>query len=485
MSSPAKNSSALKRMVQPMPRPMPRHPAASKPPTVSLISLGCPRTLVDSELYLGRLKQAGFRLVDEVEGSDAVVINTCSFVQDAVKESLEVILQAVELKRQGRLKAVVVAGCLVQRFKDELTGELSEVDGFVGIDAFDSIDVVVKEALAGARPQEIRRLPQPFRHGGHLDRHPLTPSHYAYLKVSEGCRKGCSFCIIPRIKGPLRSRPMDDLVVEARQLVEERGVKELVVIGQDTSDYGKDIYGRAEIATLMGRLTKIQGLKWIRLLYHHPTGVTQELIDVIRDSPTICKYLDLPIEHADDEILRRMNRNITRAQLREVIARLRSEIPELALRTSVIVGFPGESTEAFEALVSFLKEIKFERLGAFRYSREKDSASFRFSNQIPDDVSLRRLDRLMQVQRTIAEDVNRRFIGRTCEVVIDEADASDPTQFVGRTSIDCPEVDGNVFVHSTSPLAPGSWIPVALNDSYEYDLVGEAVPRHTSVSDVA
>ena len=444
-------------------------------PTVSLISLGCPRTLVDSELYLGRLKQAGFDVSEAVEGSDVVIINTCSFIQDAIKESVDTVLQAVELKKQGRLKAVVVAGCLVQRFKHDLVKELPEVDGFVGVDGFGDVETVVQGALRGEGPVNIRRRPQLPHPVGRVARVALTPSHYAYLKISEGCLKGCSFCVIPKIKGPLSSRPIEAVVDEARQLIEERGVQELIVVGQDTSDYGVDLYKRPRIAELLAALAKIRGARWIRLLYHHPRGVRRELIDTIRDEPTVCKYLDMAIEHADDAVLQRMNRGLTQARLRETIGALRAGIPGVTLRTSVIVGFPGETEAGFDNLLAFLQEIQFERLGAFAYSDEEGSASFRFPDHVPETVRHERLDRVMQLQQGVAEDLTRRWLGRTTEVLIDEADANDPAQFLGRTSADCPEVDGIVHVRSAWPLRPGTFAQVRITDSYEYDLVGVAI----------
>jgi len=452
------------------------------PSSVSMISLGCPRTLVDSELYLGRLQEKGFRVVEDVAGASVVIINTCSFIQESVKESIDTILQAVELKKQGKVQAVIVAGCLVQRFKHELIKELPDVDGFVGVDGFGDVETVVRQALQGAQPTSLRPRPQVPHRGTPVARAALTPAHYAYLKISEGCLKGCSFCIIPKIKGPLSSRPLEAVVAEARQLVEERGVQELIVVGQDTSDYGVDLYGQPRIAELLGRLAKVQGLRWIRLLYCHPRGVSDDLIQTIRDEPAICKYLDMAIEHADDAVLAKMNRGITQGRLREIIHTLRGQIPSIALRTSVIVGFPGETEVAFENLLGFLEEIRFDRLGAFRYSREEGSASYRFPEQVPPDVAARRYDQLMRLQQEIAAQVNARMLGRTCDVVIDEVDASDPAQCVGRTSADCPEVDGVVYVSSPRPLSPGTWTCVTITDSYEYDLVGTVVDTCLPVS---
>ena len=440
-----------------------------------MISLGCPRTLVDSELYLGRLKQVGFEVVESIEGSDAVIINTCSFIQESIKESIDTVLQAVELKKRGKVKAVIVAGCLVQRFKQDVIKELPEVDGFVGVDGFGDIETVVGRALRGQHAESLRPRPHVPHRGARVARASLTPPHYAYLKISEGCLKGCSFCVIPKIKGPLSSRPLEDVVAEAKQLVEERGVKELIVVGQDTSDYGVDLYQRPRIAELLRVLGNIGGIQWIRLLYCHPRGISSELMEAIRDEPTVCKYLDMAIEHADDGVLRRMNRGVTQAELREAIQMLRANIPGIALRTSAIVGFPGETEAAFENLLGFLRDVQFERVGAFTYSHEEGSASFRFPDQVPEAVRQARFDRLMRLQQEIAAAVNARCVGRTFMVLIDEQDPSDPAQWVGRTSADCPEVDGVVFVRSPAPLGPGQLVPVRITDSYEYDLVGTAV----------
>ena len=361
----------------------PSLPSKSASPTVSMISLGCPRTLVDSEVYLGKLKQDGFRIVEDVDGSDTVIINTCAFVQEAIQESIDTVLQAVKLKKEGRVKKVIVAGCLVQRFKQDVIKELPEVDGFLGVDGFTDVTMVVDTALRGeAAVQAVRKRPQ-VPHQGLLPREALTPNHYAYLKVSEGCLKACGFCIIPKIKGPLSSRSLEEVVDEAKQLVEERGSKELIVVGQDTSDYGIDRYGKAQIPELLRRLGKINSVKWIRLLYCHPAGISDELVETIRDVPSVAKYLDSAMEHADDATLKRMNRPTTQAHLRERIATLRREIPGIALRTSIVVGYPGETEAEFETLLSFLSEMKFDRLGAFTFSPEEGSAAIRQPNQVP------------------------------------------------------------------------------------------------------
>ena len=448
---------------------------SARTPTVSLISLGCPRTLVDSEVYLGKLVKAGFQVVDSVEAADVAVINTCSFIQESIQESIDTVLDAVELKKQGKLKAVIVAGCLVQRFKQGLVKELPEVDGFVGVDGFGDIETVAQRVLAGQRISHVRQRPASM-YQGLPDRIPLTAPHYAYLKVSEGCLKGCSFCVIPKIKGPLASRPLEDLVEEARRLIGERGVKELIVVGQDTSDYGVDLYGRPRIAELLQALGRLEGLRWIRLLYCHPHGVTPQIIEAIRDVPAVCKYLDMAIEHADDGVLARMNRLVTQPRLLDTIGTLRREIPQIALRTSVIVGFPGETEEAFENLLGFIQRVQFERLGTFRYSREEGSASFRYADQVPEPIAQARFDRLMSLQQQIAADVNRRWLGQTMDVLIDEPDPSDATVWMGRTYADCPEVDGVVYVHSQSPRHSGELVRARITDTYEYDLVADVVP---------
>lgn len=426
-------------------------------------------------MYLGRLKQDGFRIIEDNENSDVVVINTCSFIEDAIKESVDTVLQAIELKKRGKIRAVVVAGCLVQRFKQGVIDELPEVDGFVGVDGYEDINTVVQKALRGKPSQSLRPKPNVLKWDGQIPRVPLSPDHYAYLKISEGCMRGCSFCVIPKIKGPMVSRAIEDLVQETETLVRERGVKELVVVGQDTSDYGLDRYGSVKTAELLRELGRVEGLKWIRLLYCHPKGISDELIETLRDVPTVCNYLDMAIEHADDHMLKKMNRHMNQEQLRERIQVLREQIPGITLRTSIIVGFPGETDAMFENMLNFLKEVRFERLGAFIYSPEQGSAAFNYPDAVPLEVKQQRFDRVMQVQQEIAEEINAECIGKTLEVLIDETDEHEPNQYLGRTAADCPEVDGLVYVQSQSRLAPGQLVNVRINDSLEYDLIGQVV----------
>lgn len=442
---------------------------------VGMISLGCPRTLVDSEILLGRLKTKGIALADEVTEADVAIVNTCGFIEESVRESVDTVMQLAALKKEGKLKAVVVAGCLAQRFKQGLFEELTEADGIVGVDAFEEIDAVVQRVMAGQRSYTVRARPH-VPHFGLAERVALTPSHYGYLKISEGCLRGCSFCIIPKLKGPLHSRPMEMAVAEARRLVAERGCRELIVVGQDTSDYGADLYGRPRLAELLDALSRIPGVRWVRLLYCHPRGVTEELMQVMASRPTICKYLDMAIEHSEDAVLQRMNRGMTRAELLALIQRLRDRVPGIALRTSLIVGFPGETDAEFQGLLDFLSEVRFERLGAFRYSREEGTASYHLADQVPPSVAEARFRRVMELQQRLSAAWLERQQGRTVEVHIDEPMPETPGWFLGRTSADCPEVDGVVHVDARQArVAPGDFVPVTITDTYEYDLVGSVV----------
>lgn len=440
---------------------------------IGMLSLGCPRTLVDSEVLLGRLKRQRYAVAEEVADCDVAIVNTCSFIAESVQESIESILDVVELKRQGKLRAVIVAGCLPQRYPVELYDELKDVDGFMGVDGFDVVDQVVADVLAGKRPSVIRKRPQ-VPHVGFAERVALTPQHYAYLKISEGCLKGCSFCIIPKLKGPLHSRPLDDVVAEARMLVEERGCRELIVVGQDTSDYGVDLYGQPRLVELLDRLSSLDGVTWVRLLYCHPRGVTDGLMDLLATRPTLARYLDMAIEHSEDAVLQRMNRGMTRAGLASLIIKLRERVRGIALRTSVIVGFPGETAVEFEALCDFLRWAKFDRLGAFMYAREQGTASFNLPDQVPQEVKQSRYDRLMLVQQEIAREIQARQIGRELLVHIDEQDGHDPRLWLGRSHADCPDVDGVVYVKGAD-LTPGDFVLTRITDAYEYDLVGVPV----------
>jgi ribosomal protein S12 methylthiotransferase len=441
---------------------------------IALISLGCARNLVDSEIILGTLKKSGCKISSSPSGADIAIVNTCSFIEDAKKESIEVILDLIELKNRKKLKRILVAGCLPQRYGEELKAELKEVDGFIGVDAVNGLPALIKRLALGRKSDII--LPEPrYLYDDKSPRLCLTPRHYAYVKISEGCSHKCSFCIIPAIRGRHRSRTIGSVVRESRSLI-ERGVKELNVIGQDTTIYGKDIYGGYSLAGLLRRLSRIKGANWIRLLYGHPEHFTDELISVISEEDNICKYIDIPIQHINGRILKAMGRSASGANIRKLIRRIRNRIPGVVLRTSVIVGFPGESGKEFRELKDFVKETRFERLGAFRYSREEGTRAALMKGQVPEDIKSSRLDEIMRLQRGISAENNMNMVGRELDVLIDEPDPADKGMFLGRSYMDAPEIDGTVFVKG-SGIKVGDMAKVRIVDGYEYDLVGEKAQR--------
>ncbi len=441
---------------------------------IALISLGCARNLVDSEVILGTLKKSGYKIADSPSGADIAIVNTCSFIEDAKKESIEAILDLIELKGRKKLKGIIVAGCLPQRYGRELAVELGEVDGFVGVDAADRLPSLIKNLALGRKSDIILREPR------HLynDRSPrlsITPKHYAYVKISEGCSHRCSFCIIPAIRGPHRSRTAGSVLRESRRLI-ANGVKEINIIGQDTSIYGKDIYGKCSLAPLLRRLSRLEGANWIRLLYGHPDHITDELISAISEESHICKYMDIPIQHINGRILRAMGRPASGARIRGLISKIRKRIPGVALRTSLIVGFPGEGEKEFGELKDFVKEARFERLGAFRYSAEEGTSAARMKGQVPEKVKASRWNEIMSIQQGISEKINRSIIGRELDVLIDEPDPADKGVFLGRSYMDAPEIDGTVFVRGTG-IKTGDMVKVRVVGGYEYDLVAEKSQR--------
>lgn len=449
---------------------------------VGLISLGCPRNLVDSEIMLGLLRREGFRITENFDKCDAAVINTCSFIEDAKKESIDLILQLVELKKEGRIKSIIVTGCLPQRYPTELRKELKEIDGFVGTNDFIKIPDVVKKTLAGKKVSDVSKIPT-FLYDHTYPRELITPKHFIYLKLSEGCNNNCSYCVIPKIRGALRSRGIDSILMEAKALSKKHKISEINLIGQDITLYGTDLYGSPKLAELLKRLTKLKLAKWIRLLYTHPEHYTSELIDVIKNEPSICKYLDLPLQYINDRILRLMNRKTKRKTIINLISRLRKEIPNLAIRTTFIVGFPGETDKEFEELFDFIKETKFERLGVFEYSREEGTPSYHFDSQVPDKIKKERLDAVMKLQQEVSKEVNAGFLGKELEILIDEPNElkNSRTQelynYISRTEYDAPEVDGNCFVRSNKRHKPGDFVKVRIVDTLEYDLVGEETAK--------
>jgi len=420
---------------------------------VGILSLGCPRNLVDSESILGRIRAKGYPVVD-IGKADIGIVNTCAFIQDAKRESVEAILDLVELKKEGKLKSVVVCGCLAERYREKLRKELPEVDAFIG-----------------------RISLNHTRHN-----FSLTPKHYAYLKICEGCINRCSYCVIPAIKGRFKSLKIESVLERVKEL-DKMGVSELNIVGQDTSGYGLDTYGEKRLAQLLKRIAKtIKHINWVRLLYLYPNRITDELLEVIGDTPQICKYVDLPVQHINERILKLMRRNTTKKGILRLIAKIRKKIPGVALRTSLIVGFPSETEREFNELLTFIDEVRFERLGAFIYSREEDTPAYYLRKQIPERVKIQRLDSLMQKQQMISRDINAGFLGKTMKVLIDE-ERSDYWQgsrqlghvYLARTQYDAPEVDGTVFVDAARKLHPGEFVNVRIADTLEYDLAGEAL----------
>lgn len=442
-------------------------------PKVGIISLGCPRNLVDSEVLLGMLNENGFEIT-EMEDADIGIVNTCAFIDDAKKESIDIILELIELKKAGGLSYVIVAGCLSQRYGKALLEALPEVDAFIGCDQIEGIADVIRRLDKKRKLCEISPTPV-FIYSHTHPRVYVTPPHYIYVKISEGCENLCSYCVIPSIKGKYRSRPVESIVKELEGLPGKNRVSEINIIGQDTTFYGRDLYGRPAIQDLLKRLCNFRDYRrWIRLLYTYPSHISDELIDILAEEHSLCKYIDLPIQHVNDKILRKMNRKMDKKDIRNLIEKIRSRIPQVILRSSVIVGFPGESNEDFKELIDFIKEARFERLGVFTYSREEGTPAYGYRDQIDEGIKLERFNALMSVQREIAVGVNKSYVGKTIEVLIDEEDKNSKDVYIGRTQGDAPEVDGQVFVKAKD-ASPGDFVNVKITDTLEYDLVGELV----------
>ncbi len=438
---------------------------------ILFISLGCDKNLVDTEVMLGLLASKGHQMVDDEKDADVIVINTCCFIHDAKEESIQNILEMAELKKEGRLKALIVTGCLAQRYKEEIIEEIPEVDAVLGTTSYDKILDAIDEALEGHHRVEMTDI----------DALPLvdtkrlvtTGGHFAYLKIAEGCDKHCTYCIIPKIRGNFRSVPMERLLKEAEELAEQ-GVKELILVAQETTLYGKDIYGEKSLHKLLKELCKISGIRWIRILYCYPEEITDELIQVMKEEKKICHYLDLPIQHASDAILKRMGRRTSKAQLKEIIAKLRKEIPDITLRTTLITGFPGETEEQHEELMEFVDEMEFDRLGVFTYSPEEDTPAALMDDQIEEEVKEDRQAELMELQQDIAFDLAEDMIGKEVLVLI-EGKVADENAYVGRTYKDAPNVDGLIFVNTEEELMSGDFARVKVTGALEYDLIGEII----------
>ena len=435
---------------------------------ISMVSLGCPKNQVDAEMMLNTFKNAGFEIGAEESEADAIIINTCGFIEEAKKEAIENILEAAEYKKNGNCKALIVTGCLAERYKDDVTEEIPEVDVCVGIGKNGDIAKIVTEALKGEHKNAYGEKWELSLNGGRiLGSYPFS----TYLKVADGCDNCCTYCAIPKIRGRLRSRKIEDCVTEAKKLAKS-GVKELTVVAQDTTAYGEDIYGRPMLAELLRELCKIEGLHWIRTLYTYPDRITDELLDTVASEPKLVKYFDIPLQHVNGEILKRMNRRGDSESIKALINKIRAKIPDVTLRTTLITGFPGETEEQFCELAQFVKEMRFDRLGCFTYSAEEDTVAATFDDQIDAQTKQDRMDNIMDMQMAVSAEKNEEKVGKVTEVLIEGFDDYIKCYF-GRTPADAPEVDGKIFFMSGRPLKIGDFVKVQVNDCLDYDLLGE------------
>lgn len=442
---------------------------------VFFISLGCDKNLVDSEDMLGALASEGYEITDYEEEADIVIINTCCFIHDAKEESIQAILEMAELKKTGKCKVIAITGCLAERYRDEITTEIPEVDIVLGNGSWDHLLPAIKTALTGQRClmfDPLTTIPEvPGK------RMLTTGGHYAYLKIADGCEKRCTYCIIPKIRGDYRSVPMEKVLAQAEELAEQ-GVKELIVVAQETTVYGKDLYGKKSLHILLKELCKINGIQWIRILYCYPEEIYPELIQTMAEEKKICHYLDLPIQHASDIILKKMGRRTTRQQLMDMIAALRKEIPDIVLRTTLITGFPGETQEDHEQLMDFVDQMEFQRLGVFTYSQEEDTPAARMKDQVPEEVKKDRQAELMELQQEISAEYGESMIGKELVVMI-EGKVADENAYVGRTYGDAPSVDGYIFVQTGELLMSGDFVKVKVTGALEYDLIGVIEDEYT------
>lgn len=436
---------------------------------IMFVSLGCDKNLVDTENMLGILKDKGFEFTDDEMQADVIAVNTCCFIHDAKQESINTILEMAEHKKDAVCKALIVTGCLAHRYKDEITKEIPEVDALIGTSSYDKIAEVVLSVLEGkgySCVEDTDRLPVVKNH-----RIMTTGGYYEYLKIAEGCDKHCTYCIIPAVRGNFRSFEMEYLLEQARYLA-DNGTKELILVAQETTVYGTDIYGKKALPELLRKLCRIDGLEWIRILYCYPEEITDELIQVIKEEPKICKYLDMPIQHSSDNILKRMGRRTTRQELVDVITKLRNNIPDIALRTTLITGFPGETEEDIDDLLDFVDTMEFDRLGVFTYSPEEGTPAASMTDQVPENIKEERRNRIMELQQEVSLDKSADMVGRVIPVMV-EGKITDDDAYVGRSYKDAPNVDGYVFINTNAQLMSGQIINVCITGSMEYDLIGE------------
>ena len=438
---------------------------------ILFVSLGCDKNLVDTEEMLGIIKEQGHTITNEEQEAEVIVINTCCFIHDAKEESIETILEMAEYRTNGNCQALVVAGCLAERYREEIQSEIPEVDAIVGVTAIDDIVGAIDEVLKG---KKVSRFCNPDALPKGADKRIVTTGgHYAYLKIAEGCDKHCTYCIIPKIRGNFRSVPMEKVLKQARQLVSD-GIKELIVVAQETTTYGIDLDGEKSLHRLLRELCKIEELQWIRLMYCYPEEIDDELITTIKEEPKICNYLDIPIQHASTDVLKRMGRRTSKEQLVKVIRKLRQEIPDIVLRTTLITGFPGETAEDFVEMMEFVDEMEFERLGVFTYSLEEDTPAAKMSEQISEEVKQERQTEIMELQQEISFELDERRIGQQLTVFI-EGKVADEEVYIGRTYADAPNVDGYIFINTSKSLVSGDFVEAKVTAALEYDLIGELI----------
>ena len=442
---------------------------------ILLVSLGCDKNLVDSEVMLGMLAEKGYTFTNDEAEAEIAVVNTCCFINDAKEESVNAILEMAELKKSGQLKALIVTGCLAQRYQKEIREEIEEVDAIIGTSAIDKIAETIEDAIAGESREHM--LPLDGKLSGNRKRMVTTGGHYAYLKIAEGCDKCCTYCIIPAIRGEYRSVPMEELTAEAETLA-AGGVKELILVAQETTLYGLDLYGEKKLPELLARLCRIPGLYWIRILYCYPEEITDDLIRVIKQEEKICHYLDIPVQHGSDSVLKRMGRKTDSEQIRNMVKKLRENIPDICLRTTLITGFPGETEKDHETLMEFVDEMEFDRLGVFTYSPEEGTPASLMPDQVGEDVKEKRRDAIMELQQEIAYEAAAKMEGKSVDAMI-EGKIADEDAYVARTYKDAPNVDGYLFIHTDRQLMSGDFVKVRITGSYEYDLIGEICDEFT------
>lgn len=437
---------------------------------IALESLGCSKNLVDAEIMMGILNKKGYQLVEDFCEADIILVNTCGFIESAKNESIQAILEIAQLKETANLKILVVTGCLAQRYSEELKQEIPEIDAIVGTGSYQNIDEIVANIQKEKHIISLENID--FTFNENLPRYVSTPSYMAYLKIGEGCDNLCTYCIIPKLRGKYRSRKIEDILDEANTLV-KNGAKEIVVIAQDTTKYGFDLYNKEMLPTLLEKLAQIDGLKWIRVMYSYPETISEELIDVIANNDNICNYFDMPIQHASNKILKLMNRKTTKEDILRKVSLIREKIKNVTIRTTTIVGFPGETDEDFEELVEFIKQVKFDRLGAFEYSNEEGTPAYKLPNHVDDEIKSQRRERLMLVQQEISRELNEKKIGNVYEVLVEEK--IDEDTYLGRTMEDAQEIDNIVYIKSEKEILIGSFVDVKIYDALEYDLMGEII----------